>query len=73
MSALEPSPRPTREAPGSEALIRGGTFREAMETHERALLGAALKEAGGNQSEAARRLGMSRVTLIDRLKRLQIR
>jgi DNA-binding NtrC family response regulator len=73
VSALDPSPRPTREAPGSEALIRGGTFREAMAAHERAVLGAALKEAGGNQSEAARRLGMSRVTLIDRLKRLQIR
>jgi len=47
----------------------GGTFRERVAAFERELLSAALDESGGNQSEAARRLGMSRVTLIDRLKK----
>jgi two-component system response regulator AtoC len=47
----------------------GGTFRERVAAFERELLSAALEASGGNQSEAARRLGMSRVTLIDRLKK----
>jgi two-component system repressor protein LuxO len=47
----------------------GGTFREQVAAYERELLSSALEASGGNQSEAARRLGMSRVTLIDRLKK----
>jgi DNA-binding NtrC family response regulator len=36
---------------------------------ERELIQRTLTECGGNQSEAARRLRISRVTLIDKMKR----
>ncbi|MDY0001934.1 MAG: sigma-54 dependent transcriptional regulator [Polyangia bacterium] len=44
-------------------------LKERVAAFERGLVSAALERAGGNQSEAARRLGISRVTLIDKLKR----
>lgn len=47
----------------------GATWRERMAAYERALLESTLAASGGNQSEAARRLGLTRVTLIDKLKR----
>lgn len=40
-----------------------------VEAFERGLMEQALRPAAGNHSEAARRLGMSRVTLLDKLKR----
>src|SRR6266850_1044220 len=40
-----------------------------IEQLERKLIGRAMTAVGGNQSEAARRLGMSRGSLIERLKR----
>jgi two-component system response regulator HydG len=40
---------------------------------ERELVAAALARAGGNQSEAARQLGVSRITLIDKMKRYGLR
>jgi DNA-binding NtrC family response regulator len=46
-----------------------GSFRERVERLERSLLTEALSVAAGNQSEAARRLGLSRVTFLDKLKR----
>ncbi len=45
-------------------------FREAVADYERTLITAALTAAGGNRAEAARQLGLSRVTLLDRMKRL---
>jgi transcriptional regulator with GAF, ATPase, and Fis domain len=57
---------PRAETAGAES------FREKVSAYERALIVEALDAADGNQSEAARRLGMSRVTLIDRIKRLEI-
>jgi two-component system, NtrC family, response regulator AtoC len=45
------------------------TLREQLEAVERGIIARALTAARGNQSEAARRLGVSRGTLIDRLKR----
>jgi two-component system, NtrC family, response regulator AtoC len=39
---------------------------------ERGIIARAMAATGGNQSEAARRLGMSRGTLIDRLRRYGI-
>jgi DNA-binding NtrC family response regulator len=61
LSALqEPS---TRTAPAT------GTFREQVESLERTLLSDALQGSSGNQSEAARRLGLSRATFLDKLKR----
>jgi DNA-binding NtrC family response regulator len=46
-----------------------GSLRTQVAAFERALIERALADAGGNQSEAARRLGVTRVTLIDKLKR----
>jgi DNA-binding NtrC family response regulator len=44
-------------------------FREYLETVERNLIGRAMTAAGGNQSEAARRLGLSRGSLLERLRK----
>lgn len=46
-----------------------GSFRERVENLERSLLGVALSAAGGNQSEAARSLGLSPATFLDKSKR----
>jgi two-component system response regulator AtoC len=55
------------DAPAPRA--SGSSLREQVAAFERALLARALEETGGNQSEAARRLGVTRVTLIDKMKR----
>jgi two-component system response regulator AtoC len=52
-------------APGTDEL----PLKDQLEFLEKSLIARAISASGGNQSEAARRLGMSRVTLIDRLKR----
>jgi len=44
-------------------------LREQVEAVERSLIGRTMTEVGGNQSEAARRLGLSRGSLIVRLKK----
>jgi len=44
-------------------------LKERVQAYERGLVVEALREARGNRSEAARRLGISRVTLHDKLKR----
>jgi DNA-binding NtrC family response regulator len=44
-------------------------LKERVEAFERGLLAEALQAAGGNRSETARRLGVSRVTLLDKLKK----
>lgn len=65
VDALEqPDARPTGAASGS--------FREQVERLERSLLTRALSDAGSNQSEAARKLGLSRATFLDKLKRYGI-
>ncbi|MFO0584562.1 MAG: sigma-54 dependent transcriptional regulator [Anaeromyxobacter sp.] len=60
----EPSARADAE-PGDRAL----PLRERVEAFERGLVVEALRAAGGNRSEAARRLGISRVTLHDKLRK----
>jgi two-component system response regulator AtoC len=47
----------------------GPSLREQVEAFERGLVARALDATGGNQSEAARRLSVSRVTLIDKMKK----
>ena len=47
----------------------GPSFREQMEAFERNLLASALGASAGNQSEVSRRLGITRATLYDRLKK----
>jgi two-component system response regulator AtoC len=59
-------------APETTTRANEATFREKLAAYERALLVEALEASDGNQSEAARRLGLSRPTMIDRIKRLGI-
>ncbi|MGE0871794.1 MAG: sigma-54-dependent transcriptional regulator [Kofleriaceae bacterium] len=56
------------QAPAPDAR-NGPSLKEQVEAFERGLVARALDAAGGNQSEAARRLGVSRVTLIDKMKK----
>jgi len=56
------------EVPGPAAPLR-----VQLDAFERQLLGRVLAECGGNQSEAARRLGITRTTLLDKLKRFGLR
>ena len=51
------------------ATADGPTLKEQVEAFERSVIARTLAACGGNQSEAARRLGTSRVTLIDKLKK----
>jgi DNA-binding NtrC family response regulator len=44
-------------------------LREKMDVYERGLIVDALRASAGNRSEAARQLGISRVTLHDKLKK----
>jgi DNA-binding NtrC family response regulator len=66
LSRLSASPESTPPA-------GAGTLREQVAAFERSLIARMLEETGGNQSEAARRLGLTRVTLIDKLKRHGLR
>lgn len=47
----------------------GPTLREHLDAPERNLVAGMLARTGGNQSEAARRLGVSRTAFIHRMKR----
>ena len=47
-------------------------LKERVQAYERGLVVEALRAARGNRSEAARRLGMSRVTLWRRLRELGV-
>ncbi len=47
----------------------GDGLRERVAEYERGLVARALEETQGNQSEAARRLKVTRTTLIDKMKR----
>ena len=48
------------------------TLREQLEALERSVIARTMTAVGGNQSEAARRLGISRNTLTERLRRYEI-
>jgi two-component system response regulator AtoC len=67
--ALVGSPRDAVPEGGADLAGEGPSYREQMDAFERNLLGATLAAADGNQSEAGRRLGLSRATLYDRLQR----
>ena len=56
--------------PGAEPPPDGTlSLREQVEALERNVIARTLASVAGNQSEAARRLGLSRGSLIDRLKK----
>jgi len=59
----------TSEHEGAGSNGRGPSLREQVEAFERNLLSNALGAAAGNQSEAARRLGMTRASLYDKMKK----
>jgi two-component system response regulator AtoC len=61
-------PQSDHDEPAPDAR-NGPSLREQVEAFERGLVARALDSTGGNQSEAARRLGVSRVTLIDKMKK----
>jgi two-component system response regulator HydG len=48
-------------------------LKERVAVFERGLIAATLRRTGGNQSEAARQLGVSRVTLIDKINKYGLR
>ncbi|MFP2958079.1 sigma-54-dependent transcriptional regulator [Myxococcus sp. 1LA] len=77
LPAAEPAPV-ERDAPGtSMEPVRlepqdgapGAGLKERVEAYERGLVLDALRMAGGNRSEAARRLGIGRATLHDKLRK----
>jgi two-component system response regulator AtoC len=48
------------------------SLREQLDALERSVIARTMTAVGGNQSEAARRLGISRNTLTERLRRYQL-
>ncbi len=74
--AGEPAPAAAREEDESNLAPPADgspTLKEQLEALERNLISRALAETRGNQTEAARRLGMSRTSLIDRLAKYGLR
>jgi two-component system response regulator AtoC len=68
--AAPPSPPPEADAP---ARADGSlTLREQIDALERSVISRTMTAVRGNQSEAARRLGISRNTLTERLRRYGI-
>lgn len=59
--------------PVPNANATSGNFWTQLEHFERSVLSKALADCSGNQSEAARRLGITRTTLLDKLKKLGIK
>jgi two-component system response regulator AtoC len=55
--------------PASPSGSDGDGLRSRMATFEREIIEKALKASRGNNSEAARQLGITRVTLLDKMKR----
>ena len=70
-AAAQRAPRPSGDAAaaGPEA---PHTLREQLDALERSVIAKTMTAVGGNQSEAARRLGISRNTLTERLRRYEI-
>jgi len=56
-------------AGGDQAPGASPSLRDQLDAFERGLIARTLTATGGNQSEAARRLGLSRSALIDRLRK----
>lgn len=62
-----------RLAPGESADSTPLDLKDAVQRFERDLISAALEKSRGNQSKAARLLGVKHTTLNAKLKRYQIR
>jgi len=70
----EPAPRASTDSSAEPAALENGslTLREQIDALERSVITRTMTAVGGNQSEAARRLGISRNTLTERLRRYEI-
>ena len=68
--AADPPAHPPTDPPADPQ--NGQTLREQLETVERSVIAKTMTTVRGNQSEAARRLGISRNTLTERLRRYEI-
>ncbi|HEX7604425.1 MAG TPA: sigma-54 dependent transcriptional regulator, partial [Polyangiaceae bacterium] len=55
--------------PEPAASSPSGSLKEQVEAFERSILTSALAASGGNQSEVSRRLGVTRASLYDRMKK----
>ena len=60
-------------APDGAITLASGTLREQVSAFEASLVARTLAATNHNQSEAARRLGVSRMTLIDKMKRYGVK
>jgi two-component system response regulator AtoC len=69
--AAPPPQRPAQE-PATQGLDGSVSLREQLDALERSVIARTMTEVRGNQSEAARRLGISRNTLTERLRRYEI-
>jgi two-component system response regulator HydG len=65
--AVLPLPANPGAARGEPDDAEHGSLKRRVDAYERGLIAAALAQAGGNRSEAARALGLSRGTLHDKL------
>jgi len=65
----EPLPRDLQERPGVPRLARIRGLSATVEEIERRMVTEALQKAGGNQSEAARKLGLTEQSLRYRLRK----
>lgn len=74
LESLVESARATATEAHAEAptASEGHTLREQVESLERSVIARTMTTVHGNQSEAARRLGISRNTLTERLRRYEI-
>jgi two-component system response regulator AtoC len=71
--AAAPPATPPVEAPPADELADGAhTLREQLDALERSVIARTMTASRGNQSEAARRLGISRNTLTERLRRYEL-
>jgi two-component system response regulator AtoC len=69
--------RAREQAPdGADGMLRAATsvsLREQVESLERQIIAEAMDVVSGNQSEAARRLGISRGSLLEKLRKYDLR
>ncbi|HYG67763.1 MAG TPA: sigma-54 dependent transcriptional regulator, partial [Anaeromyxobacteraceae bacterium] len=70
--AADPAPQPRRDGPPPEEGGEWQPLRAQLEAVERNIISRTMTAVHGNQSEAARRLGISRNTLAERLRRYEI-
>jgi two-component system response regulator AtoC len=71
-AANETTPRAAADGGPDGAAEDGHSLREQLDALERSVIARTMTAVGGNQSEAARRLGISRNTLTERLRRYAI-